>query len=417
MLAAALPHATVRGLGAAAFVFLLVLTSHGAGFADARGAEGADARAAAPAGELSRARNLIESGSFPEAVALLRATVERHPTDADARLLLGTALALVPRRSEALEELQATVRLRPGHAPGHHALGMALARFVEPEQARRAFEKAIELDPRFAQAHLSLALVLAQLHQLDAAIRHLETAVEIEGDSPIAANAHRLRGLLYREQDRPELAVAAFEKAVALRPDDPEAFLHLGLARRRLLDDKGAAAALREAVRLSPEDAQARYELGRDLLRAGEVRQAIVHLRAAVRLRPEDMAALYNLARALRTDGQRGEAEEVAARIREIRSRTEQAGQHAIRGSQLNNEGLELERAGKLDSAIDRYASALELDPLNTVFRRNLALALCRKGRWREGSQELGEVLRLDPNDAAATKALYIAQEMLARQP
>ncbi|HUG55123.1 MAG TPA: tetratricopeptide repeat protein, partial [Vicinamibacteria bacterium] len=58
-----------------------------------------------PADELARARKLIEAGSFEEAASLLRAAVERHPDDPDARLLLGTALALVPRRSEALQEL------------------------------------------------------------------------------------------------------------------------------------------------------------------------------------------------------------------------------------------------------------------------------------------------------------------------
>jgi tetratricopeptide (TPR) repeat protein len=414
--AAGPPCSRLRRLGVACLA-LAVLGPPATGLAGATAGQGAGRGAAAPAAELSRAQRLIESGSFPEAISLLRGTVERHPGDADARRLLGTALALLPRRSEALEELQAAVRLRPDFAPGYYALGMALARFVEPEQARVAFEKAIERDPRFAPAHVNLALVLAQLRRLDDALRHLETAVEIEGDSPAAANAHRLRGLLYREQDRPEQAVAAFEKAVALSPDDAEAFLHLGLARRKLLDDKGAVAALREAVRLSPDNPEARYELGRDLLRAGQAREALVHLRAAVRSRPEDMAALYNLARALRTDGQTGEAEEVAARILEIRSRTEQARQHVFKGSQLNNEGIELERSGKLEAAVDRYASALEVDPLNTVFRRNLALALCRKGRWQEGIQELREVLRLDPNDEAAAKALYIAQEMAQRKP
>jgi tetratricopeptide (TPR) repeat protein len=374
-------------------------------------------RSGAPADELSKAQRLIETGSFEEAVSLLRGTVERHPADTDARLLLGTALALLPRRSEALEELAEAVRLRPDFAPAHHALGMAFARFVEPELARRAFEKAIALDPRFAQAHISLSLVLAQVGEADGAARHLEAALEIEGDSPAAAYAHYLRGLLYSEQERPEQAASAFVKAVALRPDYADAFLHLGLARRRLLDFEGSLAALRQAVRLSADSGQAHYELGKELLRAGEARLAIVHLRTAVRIKPEDTGALYNLARALRSGGQPEEAAQVAARLRGIRSRSAQAEQHAFEGSQLNNEGIERERSGKMHAAIERYASALELDPLNTVFRRNLGLALCRVGRWQEGIEELREVLRLDPNDGDATKALYIALENAQRKP
>jgi tetratricopeptide (TPR) repeat protein len=288
---------------------------------------------------------------------------------------------------------------------------------VEPERARQAFEKAIELDPRLAAAHVNLALVLAQVGQTDAAARHLEKAVQIEGDSPAAAYVHRLRGLLYSEQDRPERAVSAFEKAVALRPDDAEAFLHLGLARRRRLDFAGSLAALRQAVRLSPDSARAQYELGRELLRAGEAEPAAVHLGIAVRSVPDDKAALYALARALLMSGQPKEAEEVAARLRMVRSRAQQVDQHAFEASRLNNEGVELERAGSLQGAIERYASALEVDPLNTVFRRNLGLALCRAGRWGEGVAELREVVRLDPSDQDAAKALYVALEKAAKEP
>jgi tetratricopeptide (TPR) repeat protein len=268
-----------------------------------------------------------------------------------------------------------------------------------------------------AQAHVDLALVLAQAGEADRAATHLEKAIDIEGNSPRAAYAYYLRGLLHAERDQPERAARAFESALALRPDYGDAFLHLGLARRRRLDGAGALAALREAVRLSPESARARYELGRELLRAGQAAQAIVHLRLAVRARPDDNAALYVLARALRSAGQVGEAEETAARMGDLRRRTEQADQHAFEASRLNNEGVALERSGSLPAAIERYASALERDPLNTVFRRNLGLALCRAGRWREGADELREVLRLDPNDQDATKALYTALEMAERKP
>jgi predicted Zn-dependent protease len=66
-----------------------------------------------------------------------------------------------------------------------------------------------------------------------------------------------------------------------------------------------------------------------------------------------------------------------------------------------------------LRAAAEKYRAALDLDPLNSGFRRNLALVLCRLGLWKEGVAELREVLRLDPNDADATKALYIALEKI----
>jgi tetratricopeptide (TPR) repeat protein len=74
-----------------------------------------------------------------------------------------------------------------------------------------------------------------------------------------------------------------------------------------------------------------------------------------------------------------------------------------------NNTGVELEKSGQYEAALARYRAASDLDPFNAGFRRNLALCLCRLGRWKEGIAELREVLRLNPDDADATRALYLA--------
>ena len=56
-----------------------------------------------------------------------------------------------------------------------------------------------------------------------------------------------------------------------------------------------------------------------------------------------------------------------------------------------------------------KYRAALDLDPAGYGFRLNYALALCRLDRWQNGIAELREVLRVDPDNADAAKALYIA--------
>jgi tetratricopeptide (TPR) repeat protein len=377
--------------------------------------QSASAPASGLSEQLARARTLIAAGSYPEAVALLEGTIARHPDDADARLLIGTALALLPSRGEALEQLQAAVRLRPDSAPAHDALGMAYSRFVEPELARRAFERAVELDPGLVRARVHLALNLAGRGDAEAALEQLAAAIAGAGDAPEAAYAHYVTGLIHSERDEPEPAAEAFEKAVALRPDDAAALLQLGTARRRLLDHAGSLQAFRRAVELTPADARARYELGRELLEADQPAEAVTHLRAALSSSPDDRSALYSLARALQLDGRPEEARELLARLREIAGRSGLDDQSTFEAGRLNNAGIELEQSGRLAAAVERYRAALELDPLNPVFRRNLALALCRLGEWSEGARELEEVLRLDPDDEQASRALYIALEKAGR--
>jgi predicted Zn-dependent protease len=66
---------------------------------------------------------------------------------------------------------------------------------------------------------------------------------------------------------------------------------------------------------------------------------------------------------------------------------------------------------------LEKYRAALELDPEHGGFRLNLGLALCRLGRWDEGIAEMREVVRRDPDNAEATKALYIAMEQQPKSP
>jgi hypothetical protein len=41
---------------------------------------------------------------------------------------------------------------------------------------------------------------------------------------------------------------------------------------------------------------------------------------------------------------------------------------------------------------------------------------LCRIGKWQEGIAQLQEVLKQDPDNADAAKALFIAQEEVAKK-
>jgi len=144
---------------------------------------------------------------------------------------------------------------------------------------------------------------------------------------------------------------------------------------------------------------------------------AVEHLREALRLDPDDRATLYNLQMALRANGQGDEAKHVEAKIAELLRQRSLASKTAIQAAKLNNEGVEMEKTGNLRAALEKYRAALELDPEHGGFRLNLGLALCRLGRWDEGIAEIREVVRRYPDNAEATKALYIALEQQSKTP
>jgi tetratricopeptide (TPR) repeat protein len=366
---------------------------------------------AAQISDLERARELIERGTPEKAEAVLRPLVARDASNADARLLLGTALALEGKRSESIRELLEAVKLRPQSAAAYNTLGMALSRFVENEPAREAFEKAIQLDPALADAHVNLALIMAQAGEFAPAGEHLRQAIHLQGEMVAAARTHYLLAKVHAAQNNLEQASAELEHALRLSPQYAAAWSDLGVTRRALLNEPGAIAALERAVRLNPQDRMAQYRLGSLYLRVGRPHDAVEHLQAALRADPDDRSAIYNLQMALRADGREQEAKQVEARMAEVIRRSTRASETSLEAAKLNNDGIELEKAGDLRAALEKYRAALELDPAHGGFRLNYGLALCRLGRWDQGIAEIREVVRRNPDNAQATRALYIAIE------
>jgi tetratricopeptide (TPR) repeat protein len=368
-------------------------------------------RAAAEQPSIEKARALLAKGELKEAAVALHEVAAAEPGNVDARILLGTTLSLLGKRGESIEQLREVVRLQPDSARAYNTLGMVLSRFVEVKAAREAFEKSLQLDPNLAEARVNLALVLAQAGEFVRAGEHLDRAIQLQRETQAAAYSHYLRAKIWVAQKEMGNAVSELETAVMLRPNYAEAWSDLGGIRRLEGDPKSAQQALERAVALNPDDEKAQYRLGMQYLQNAEPHKAVDHLRNVLRHDPDDRAALYNLALALRRDGQEDEAKRVDDRLSKLlqsRSKVAAAG-HAI--GDLNDGGRALEESGDIRAALEKYRAALDLDPADAVVRLNYGLALGRLRRWQESAAELREVLRLDPNNAAAANALYIAHD------
>lgn len=254
-------------------------------------------------------------------------------------------------------------------------------------------------------------MLLGQQKDLAAAREHLTQAVKLYGNTTPAAQSHYLLAQILTDQNEPDTALTELDRAIALRPNYAEAFVAQGFIRKWQHNDTAAIGAFKKAAVLSPENFDAHYELGCAYLRADEPSPAVEPLRQAARLKPGDRSTLYQLCKALQ---QAGKVEQAKA-CRQNLSTNISAGlgtaANELTSTQANNAGVELEKSGNLTGALEKYREAVKLAPKVTVFRRNMALALCRLGRWDDGIAELHEVLKEDPDDAQATKALFIALE------
>jgi tetratricopeptide (TPR) repeat protein len=99
--------------------------------------------------------------NIPEAVTLLRQSVQLKPDYSDAHELLGIELAADNQFSDAEVEFEKLVRLRPDYAEGRVNLGISLARQQKYQAALEQFKRALELDPKNTQAQEFITAVRA----------------------------------------------------------------------------------------------------------------------------------------------------------------------------------------------------------------------------------------------------------------
>jgi tetratricopeptide (TPR) repeat protein len=153
-----------------------------------------------------------------------------------------------------------------------------------------------------AEAHFSRAEAFLQSEKYDEAIAELRRAIRLKPEWP---EAHFKLGVAYYSISPPKetdfawgfgnkgdpgknstAALEAFEEAVRLKPDWPEALNYLGAYYRGFQADDKAVRVLKDAVRLRPEFIEAQENLAMAYLYAGRYEHAIEHLHKTISMNP-----------------------------------------------------------------------------------------------------------------------------------
>jgi tetratricopeptide (TPR) repeat protein len=144
---------------------------------------------------------------------------------ADTLHLMGLVSLQAERFDDAVEWISRAIRREP--KPVYlQSLGTILLHQGRPEEARLIFEKAIQLKPDVAELWKNLGLTLIGLRRPIEAIVAFERAIRKD---PKPAYLTMLGNALWA-QGRREEAVAVFDKAVQLKPDDATLWCNMGNA-------------------------------------------------------------------------------------------------------------------------------------------------------------------------------------------
>jgi Flp pilus assembly protein TadD len=219
-----------------------------------------------------------------------------------------------------------------------------------------------KIDPQATEFYrlFDIATELGNKAQYQQAVATWNQALEL---SPDDAKAHNSRGVALAATGGTADAAAEYRKAMELEPDYADSYSNLGILYAQSGDLEHSIPLLQKALELSPWDAKAYSNLGNALATAGRIEESISYSRKAVQLSPDDPEANANL-------------------------------------------GVGLARSGKLDEAIERFQKALTGAPDSAAIHANLAGALIEKGRMDEAIPHFEQALKSEPDSLPLSSAM-----------
>ena len=205
---------------------------------------------------------------------------------------------------------------------------------------------------------------------------------------PQELQSHLESGMRAQNQGNLPSAIAAFQRALAIAPDDPDALYLLGVTLLQTGDAARAVGHLERAARKLRNQPAITGCLAQAYFALGRYAESYRAFRNSSRLDPRDVQLQLGMAAALAMQRKFGDAEALLRRL---------AGRFPTLPLVWFNLGNALLDQGRTEEAIESYRRAVSIDPALVDARNNLANALQSLQRLDEAAAELRECLRIAP--------------------
>jgi tetratricopeptide (TPR) repeat protein len=210
----------------------------------------------------------------PARVALIQAELNRGNRDAalaearqlpppvppEINRLIGEDAARRGDWAVAIPFLEKATQGMQSNADGWALLGRAYHAARRYEDAADAFGKAVELAPTNIGYRTTYGLILGQAGELDKGLAQLLKVTGTPGYKDAAGWTNL--GWVYRNMDKPQESIAAYQRALQLDPKQEQAALGLGWAYSYTKDFDKAIAAYQQAIQIDPKEAGPDANLG-----------------------------------------------------------------------------------------------------------------------------------------------------------
>ncbi len=248
---------------------------------------------------LDQAMQLFKQRRWAEASAAFAVCEKNEPGKTNASLYQGKALANLAKFEEAAVALETYRATHPNSEDSAYLLAYVRFRQNKPKESLQLFTEAAKLQPPTADDLKLIALDYVLLSDYDDAARYLEQSLAADPES-IEARYHL--GRVRYQQNRFDLAIAAFQEVLRRDPGNIKAEDNLGLSLEAKNESDAALVAYRTAVRLDealPLHSEQPYlNLGTLLAKSGRIADAVPFLTRASTIAPNSSKTRYQLAKA-----------------------------------------------------------------------------------------------------------------------
>ncbi|MFG6094093.1 tetratricopeptide repeat protein [Leptothoe sp. ISB3NOV94-8A] len=227
---------------------------------------------------------------------------------------------------------------------------------------------------------------LSDLGRYVEAIASYDKALNIKPDDH---NALINRGTALEKLRKYEEALISYNKALEIKPDDALGWYNKGVQLSQLGRDEEAIASYDKVIEIKPDYHEAWYNRGISLANLGCYEEAIASYNNAVEVKPDYHKAWYNRGNSLANLGCYEEAIASYNNAVEVKPDDHLA---------WHNRGISLANLGCYEEAIASYDKAVEVTPDNHLAWYNRGISLYNLGRYEEAIASYDKAVDIKPD-------------------
>ncbi len=336
----------------------------------------------------------LQQQDYTAVQTLLRPVLEAYPTDIDVLNMLASASLAQGKGSEGVDLLLKVVELQPQSVEAQARLGAGFLAAGDEDLGIATLKDLLRSDPGYEQADILIVLNYLRTRQADEAVRAAE---EYRDRNPESTTTYNLLGRAYAMAGRKDDARAAFQKALALRPDDPGANNSLAEFRLEEKDFEAARNYYRRVLDKNPDHMQTLMKLAASFALEGREDEMFASLDRTLESHPRAMEPRLVKARYFIA---RGDLEKAGV---EFNALTHDQKQHP--DALFTQAGFEL-AAGRHNQALNTLEKLTRVRPNVSQYHYMKSKAYAGLGDLKQFTAELERAVELDPDHFYAKLAL-----------